>query len=61
MIVENKFIAASNTSVKEEEIREVWMIEKNNRDKILSNEIYCKDWKRNTNELVEVIIMLDLV
>ena len=61
MIEESQAIAASDVSIKDREMGRAWMIKNNNDNKLLSNEIYHKEWKENSNRLAEVIILLELI
>ena len=61
MIIESKAMAASDASVKDGEMGGAWIIKNQKGDCLLSNEIYHKEWKENSNILAEAIILLKLV
>ena len=61
MIKESRAIVVSDTSVKDGEMGGAWMIKNNNSNELISNEIYHKEWKENSNRLAEVKILLELI
>ena len=60
-IQENKAVAATDASVKDDEMGGVWMLTDTKRTFEISNELYHKRWGDNTPGVAEFLVLLELI
>ena len=60
-IRERKAFTASDTSMKNNQIEEYWIVTDINQEEKIQNTLYYKEWKSNIIKGAEVIIILELL